>query len=115
MKSSAVLVNVARGPVVCDEDLYEALVEGEIAGAGLDVTSTEPMKESNPLSRIQDSSRLIITPHMAWASVEARDCRKHQSFLKRREQKYCEFVIDNFIQKQYDRENLRTPKPLKRR
>lgn len=72
MKSSAVLVNVARGPVVCDEDLYEALVEGEIAGAGLDVTSTEPMKESNPLSRIQDSSRLIITPHMAWASVEAR-------------------------------------------
>ena len=72
MKSSAVLVNVARGPVVCDEDLYEALVEGEIAGVGLDVTSTEPMKESNPLSRIQDSSRLIITPHMAWASVEAR-------------------------------------------
>ena len=52
--------------------LYEALETGEIAAAGLDVVEKEPLEESNPLSRIKDSSRLIITPHLAWASVEAR-------------------------------------------
>lgn len=73
MKKTAILINVARGPVVNDTDLYTALTEGWIAGAGLDVTGTEPMKETNPLSRIKDSNRLIITPHMAWASTEARN------------------------------------------
>lgn len=73
MKKTAVLLNVARGPVVNDEALYTALTENIIAGAGLDVTGTEPMKESNPLSRIMDSNRLIITPHLAWASIEARN------------------------------------------
>lgn len=72
MKSSAVLVNVARGPVVNDEDLYEALEEGLIAGAGLDVLGKEPMEKTNPLGKIKDSRKLIITPHMAWASVESR-------------------------------------------
>ena len=72
MKRSAILINVARGPVVVDADLAKALDEGLIAGAGLDVTSTEPMKNENPLSRITDSNKLIITPHMAWASTEAR-------------------------------------------
>lgn len=73
MKKTAVLINVARGPVVNDEALYTALTEDIIAGAGLDVTGTEPMKESNPLSRIMDSNKLIITPHLAWASIEARN------------------------------------------
>lgn len=72
MKKSAILLNVARGPVVNDEALYTALTEHMIAGAGLDVTGTEPMKDSNPLSKIMDSNRLIITPHLAWASIEAR-------------------------------------------
>ena len=72
MKKSAILINVARGPVVNDEDLYTALTEEYIAGAGLDVTGTEPMKDSNPLSKLKDSNKLIITPHMAWASTEAR-------------------------------------------
>ena len=72
MKESAVLVNVARGPVVNEEDLYIALTEGLIAGAGLDVLSKEPMDKNNPLGKIKDSEKLIITPHMAWASVEAR-------------------------------------------
>ena len=72
MKKSAILVNVARGPVVDDEALYTALTEHMIAGAGLDVTGTEPMQDSNPLSKIMDSNRLIITPHLAWASIEAR-------------------------------------------
>ena len=52
MKKSAILVNVARGPVVDDEALYTALTEHMIAGAGLDVTGTEPMQDSNPLSKI---------------------------------------------------------------
>ena len=73
MKKTAILINVARGPVVNDEDLYTALMENYILGAGLDVTGTEPMKDSNPLSKIKDSNRLIITPHMAWASIEARE------------------------------------------
>lgn len=73
MKRTAILINAARGPVVNDADLYTALTEDWIAGAGLDVTGTEPMKESNPLSRIMDSRKLIITPHMAWASTEARN------------------------------------------
>lgn len=72
MKSSAILINVARGPVVNDNDLYQALEEGMIAGAGLDVLGVEPMQKDNPLGQIQDSRKLIITPHMAWASVEAR-------------------------------------------
>ena len=72
MKKTAVLLNVARGQVVDNGALYEALETGEIAAAGLDVVEKEPLEESNPLSRIKDSSRLIITPHLAWASVEAR-------------------------------------------
>lgn len=72
MKKTAVLVNVARGPVVNDEDLYNALAEDIIAGAGLDVLSKEPMEKTNPLGRIKDGRKLIITPHMAWASVESR-------------------------------------------
>lgn len=72
MKSTAILINVARGPVVNDEDLYKALEEGIIAGAGLDVLGVEPMEKNNPLGKIKDSRKLLITPHMAWASVEAR-------------------------------------------
>ncbi|MCI8615236.1 MAG: D-2-hydroxyacid dehydrogenase [Lachnospiraceae bacterium] len=88
MKKSAIFINVARGPVVNDEALYTALTEDYIAGAGLDVTSTEPMKDSNPLSRIMDSNKLIITPHLAWASIEARNrcvsetCKNIEAFLK---------------------------------
>lgn len=73
MKRDAILINVARGGIVVDADLYRALNENLIYGAGLDVTSTEPMSEENPLSDYMDSTRLIVTPHMAWASVEARN------------------------------------------
>lgn len=72
MKPEAYLINVARGPVVNGQDLYEALLNGRIAGAGLDVLEQEPINESNPLSKIMDSGKLVITPHMAWASTEAR-------------------------------------------
>lgn len=72
MKKSAVFLNVGRGPIVVEEDLAEALECGEIAAAGLDVLRQEPMAEDNPLLRITDSTKLVITPHIAWASLEAR-------------------------------------------
>lgn len=73
MKSSAILVNVARGPVVDTQALYEALTEGKIAAAGLDVLEKEPISKDNPLNEIKDSTKLIITPHMSWASTESRE------------------------------------------
>ncbi len=72
MKKTAVLINVARGPVVDNNALYEALVAEEIAAAGLDVLEGEPILPTNPLGKFTDSNRLLITPHLAWASVEAR-------------------------------------------
>ena len=72
MKNSAIFLNLGRGPIVEEADLAKALDEGEIAAAGLDVLTKEPMSEDNPLRRIKDSERLIITPHIAWASIEAR-------------------------------------------
>lgn len=72
MKSSAVLINVARGPVVNNRDLAKALEENLIAGAGIDVFESEPIAKENPLWKIQDSTKLILTPHIAWGTVEAR-------------------------------------------
>ena len=72
MKCEAVFLNVGRGPIVVEEDLLVALEEHKIAAAGLDVLSAEPMSRENPLIRIKDSGRLLITPHIGWASVEAR-------------------------------------------
>lgn len=72
MKPSAIFLNLGRGPIVNEADLTDALNTGMIAAAGLDVLSQEPMSEDNPLRSIKDSERLIITPHIAWASIEAR-------------------------------------------
>ena len=73
MKKSAILLNVGRGPIINEADLAEALNNKTIAAAGLDVLSVEPMQEDNPLRGIKDSERLLITPHIAWAGVEARN------------------------------------------
>ena len=81
MKSTAILINVARGPVVNEKDLVMALKEGMIAGAGLDVISVEPMKADNPLLEIQDSGKLIVTPHIAWATGEARQRVADETYL----------------------------------
>lgn len=72
MKSTAIFLNVGRGAIVNEEDLSVALETGRIAAAGLDVLTIEPMSPENPLRRIKDSTKLLITPHIAWASVEAR-------------------------------------------
>ena len=72
MKKTAILINVARGAVVTEKDLADALIEGKIAAAGLDVLNPEPMAKDSALLKIQDSGKLIVTPHLAWASTEAR-------------------------------------------
>jgi len=72
MKESAIFLNLGRGPIVDEAALTDVLESNQIAAAGLDVLSVEPMQQNNPLRRIKDSRRLIITPHIAWASVEAR-------------------------------------------
>ena len=72
MKKSAIFLNLARGAIVNEPDLYTALTEGSIAGAGLDVLCKEPMNPENPLLKIQNSNKLIITPHIAWAAKETR-------------------------------------------
>ncbi len=72
MKESAIFLNVARGPIVDEEDLCKALRKEKIAAAGLDVLEKEPMDKDCPLRKFSDSDRLLITPHIAWAAVEAR-------------------------------------------
>jgi glycerate dehydrogenase len=58
---------------VDEQALYDALVGGKIAAAGLDVLCKEPIAGDNPLAQIKDSTKLLITPHMAWGSHEARE------------------------------------------
>ena len=81
MKNSAVLINVGRGPIVNEADLLDALNENKLAAAGLDVISEEPMKRTNPLYGYKDSRRLIITPHIAWATNEARQRLVDEAYL----------------------------------
>ena len=72
MKPSSILINVGRGPIIDEAALYQALTEHQIMAAGLDVLCVEPMSKDNPLVKLKDSNRLIITPHIAWATIEAR-------------------------------------------
>lgn len=74
MKPTAYLVNMGRGGIVDEAALAQALDENRLAGAALDVFSNEPIAADNPLLKIQNQDKLFMTPHIAWASREAR-CR----------------------------------------
>ncbi len=71
MKKGAILLNLGRGGIVDEADLAEAIDRNGIL-AGLDVTATEPIEEDNKLLHVKNKKNLIITPHIAWASYEAR-------------------------------------------
>jgi glycerate dehydrogenase len=71
MKRQPLIVNTARGGLVDEAALVEALEEGWISGAGFDVVSTEPPAKDHPLMRAAMRHNVILTPHVAWASDEA--------------------------------------------
>lgn len=73
MKPKAIIVNMGRGGIVVEEALAKVIDEGVIWGAGLDVYSTEPIPENHPLLHTRHPERLSMTPHIAWASIEARE------------------------------------------
>lgn len=73
MKKTAVIVNVGRGAVIDEDALAQALNDGIIAGAALDVYSEEPPAENTAILNIKDSEKIVYTPHIAWASVQARE------------------------------------------
>ncbi len=73
MKKTSVLINMGRGPIVVEEDLAKAIDENIISGAALDVFSVEPMPENSPLLKIKNKEKIVMTPHIAWASIEARE------------------------------------------
>jgi glycerate dehydrogenase len=73
MKKEAILINAGRGGIVNEEALARALDEGRIAAAALDVLEKEPPAGSNPLLRIKQPEKLLLTPHIAWASRESRE------------------------------------------
>ena len=73
MKDNAIFLNLGRGPIVKEKALADALKKQKILAAGLDVLEQEPMTDTSPFLEILDSDHLLITPHIGWASVEARN------------------------------------------
>lgn len=78
MKRSAILVNTGRGGIATEADLARALDEGLIAGAALDVYVKEPLPLESPLMHLQHPERLLLSPHIAWYSYEARARLAHE-------------------------------------
>lgn len=72
MKNSAILINVARGAVVDEQAVTDAIINREIAGVGIDVYSKEPMTLDSPYNAIAGCDNVVLTPHMAWGAYESR-------------------------------------------
>jgi glycerate dehydrogenase len=72
MRPCAIILNTGRGGIVDEADLARALNDNLIGGAGIDVLVNEPIEPGNPLLKIMDKEKLLITPHIAWTSIEAR-------------------------------------------
>jgi lactate dehydrogenase-like 2-hydroxyacid dehydrogenase len=72
MKRTGILLNAGRGGIVNESDLARALDEGLITSAGIDVFSKEPILPDNPLLQLQHPERIVLTPHVTWASIESR-------------------------------------------
>lgn len=72
MKHNAILINVARGGIVNEKALVTALNENRIAGAGVDVFTNEPIEEKSPFFEVTNQNKIVLSPHIAWASTEAR-------------------------------------------
>lgn len=95
MKPTAYLINVGRGGIIDENALAEALIHKNLAGAALDVFEQEPIFEQNPLLKIKDTSLLLMTPHVAWATVEARQrlfvevCKNIQEYLQGKPRNVC--------------------------
>lgn len=79
-KDGAILVNVGRGGIINERDLSESLDKEKALYCGLDVVENEPIRKDNPLNFIQNKERLIITPHIAWSSIESRNRLINQVF-----------------------------------
>lgn len=73
MKRSAFLINMGRGGIVEEDALAQAIDEGLIAGAAIDVFEKEPLGKDSPLMKVKNRDRLILSPHIGWASREARE------------------------------------------
>lgn len=73
MKKDSILINVARGAIVDEEALAEAVIDKRIGGVGIDVYSSEPLNEKNPIYKLLNYDNVCLTPHMAWGSQEARN------------------------------------------
>ncbi|RXJ77586.1 hydroxyacid dehydrogenase [Arcobacter sp. F155] len=80
LKEDAILVNVGRGGIINESDLSIKLDSAKSLYCGLDVVEKEPIEETNPLLKIKNKDRLILTPHVAWASVEARTTLMNKVF-----------------------------------
>ena len=72
MKKNAIFINVARGAVTDEEALAQAILDGKIAGAGIDVYSKEPFGAEHCFNKIMNMDNVILTPHIAWGTYEAR-------------------------------------------